>query len=147
MIKPGMLPPTVAAVPLLVVLVALAGCGPDRTAGLAHVDGIVRRQGRPLAGATVVFIAEPPHTAPLAFGAVGDDGGYRLLSANRYPGVPPGRYLVCVTMASEAADGSSDPLAPGERPEGITGSHARPETTPLRFDVPQVGGSFDINLP
>jgi hypothetical protein len=126
-------------------LAACPGCGDGRTQKLVEVAGTVRAAGGPLAGATVVFIAEPPHQAPLAFGAVDDDGRYRLLSANKYPGVLPGRYLVCVSQPAALPSDASDPLLPRSR-VASTGVHASPETTPLRYDVPPGGGSFDIDL-
>ena len=96
-------------------------------------------------GATVVFIPEPPHQAPLAFGAVDESGGYRLLSANKYPGVLPGRYLVCLSQPTPPPSDASDPLLPRSRGP-TTGPYASPETTPLRYDVPPEGGRFDFDL-
>ena len=126
-------------------LVAIAGCSDSRTRNLVEVAGTVRAAGGPPVGATVVFIAEPPHQAPLAFGAVGAKGGYRLLSANKYPGVLPGRYLVCLSQPTPPPSDASDPLLP--RSGGAaTGPYASPETTPLRYDVPPGGGTFDIDI-
>ena len=131
---------------VLAMLGLLAGCGDRRTAALVAVTGSVQREGMPLAGATVVFIPEPPHKAPLAFGAVGSDGRYSLLSANRYPGVFPGRYIVCVNPAPQAPNDAADPLMPQAKATPATGAYADPGTTPLRFEVPATGGSFDIDL-
>jgi hypothetical protein len=130
----------------LAILGLLAGCSDRRTAKLVAVTGSVQRQGTPLAGATVVFIPEPPHKAPLGFGAVGSDGRYELLSTNRYPGVLPGNYIVCVTAASPASDHAGDPLLPRPKATPPNGVYADPETTPLRFEVPATGGTFDIDL-
>lgn len=134
----------------LAILGLLAGCSDRRTATLVPVTGSVQRQGTPLAGSTVVFIPEPPHQAPLAFGAVGSDGRYELLSANRYRGVLPGNYIVCVTAASESPEQSpnqaADPLLPRPKATPPTGVYADPKTTPLRFEVPATGGTFDIDL-
>ena len=124
---------------------AVAGCGARRTQKLVEVAGTVRGPGGPPVGATVVFIPEPPHQAPLAFGAVDESGGYRLLSANKYLGVVPGRYLVCISQPAAPPGEGSDPLLP--RSGGAaTGPYASPETTPLRYDVPPGGGTFDIDI-
>jgi len=129
----------------VVVVAPVAGCGDSRTKTLVEVAGTVRGPGGPPVGATVVFIPEPPHQAPLAFGAVGAKGGYRLLSANTYPGVLPGRYLVCHSQPAAPPGEGSDPLLPRPR-STATGIYASPETTPLRYDVPPGGGIFDIDL-
>lgn len=123
----------------LAVVVGCAGCRRGRAADLVEVRGVVRRQGSPLAGATVLFVATPPHEAPLAYGAVAADGRYRMLSANRYPGVLPGRYAVCVTVAGVNEDGGADPLLPRSRPALVPGEYSDAAKTPLQFDVPPEG--------
>ena len=130
----------------LAILGLITGCSDRRAAELVAVGGSVQREGMPLAGATVVFIPEPSHKAPLAFGAVENNGRYALLSANRYPGVLPGKYIVCVQAASPAPDNVADPLMPRPKATPPTGVYADPETTPLRFEVPAAGGTFDIDL-
>jgi hypothetical protein len=127
------------------IVAAVTGCGDSRTKNLVEVAGTIRGPGGPPAGATVVFIPEPPHKAALAFGAVDANGGYRLLSANKYPGVLPGRYLVCISQPAAPPSDGSDPLLPQSR-GAATGPYASPETTPLRYDVPPEGATFDIDL-
>lgn len=136
---------------MLALVAALAGCRDARTAYLVPVTGTVRLEGRPADHGRVTFIAEAPHEGPLAFGDVGPDGRYRLLSAGRYVGVPPGRYVVCVVIEDRAADESGtgpdiDPLM--RRPRTVSAAdYARYDTTSLRCDVPAGGTTYDIDLP
>lgn len=134
----------------LVVVAALVvtGCGGPGPPRLAPVQGVVRQGDRPLSRGQVVFVPVPPHQAPLAFGDIQGDGRYTMRSANRYAGVIPGLYAVCV-RATEAASAAQDGVDPLLRPVAnlVPAAYKSSDTTPLRCDVPRNGTRFDIDLP
>jgi hypothetical protein len=77
---------------------ALAGCGPDGPE-IAYVSGQVTLDGKPLAGASVVFIPENGRPA----GARTDENGYYVLNFDeRRRGAIPGKNLVRITTVREA---------------------------------------------
>jgi hypothetical protein len=78
---------------VLLLLVAVGGCGKE--GGKIPVNGIVKLDGRPLANASVSFIAETPGCRD-AYGLTNADGVFYLTTAKVGDGVPPGRYKVIV---------------------------------------------------
>lgn len=129
-----------------------AGCGDPRTAHLAPVSGRVERGSQPLAGGSVVFVPEPPLKAAIAYGTIDATGRYTMATINKYPGVAPGSYRVCVIATGEPDDGGKqgsdpalDPLL--QRPRSLVAAkYGSDATTPLRFDVRPGGNVFDIRL-
>lgn len=138
---------------VFVVGLCATGCLDARTSHLVPVTGTVRQGGVPVAGGTVVFVAIPPLRSPLVFGDIGADGRYSLRSANKYPGVAPGRYAVCVNLveappAASPADGvPPDPFQPRSARSRLPPEYGSAEHTPLSCEVPPGGTTFDISLP
>ena len=83
---------------LLVLLVAVAGCGKQKTVPL---HGTVTLDGRPLQGATVHFIAQDPEGRN-ALGSTNAEGVFRLSTFEPDDGALPGSYKVIVRPATKA---------------------------------------------
>lgn len=101
--------------PALVCVVLGAGCSSERGPKLAAVDGIVNYQGRPIAGATVVFV---PEKGPVAMG-VTDHSGKFVLSTGTSKGVVIGPVKATIVASaggpSDALDGvASQPKSQAE---------------------------------
>jgi hypothetical protein len=78
----------------------VAGCG--HNSSLPSVEGIVTLDGKPLAGATLVFI--PSGTVGEgASGTSGSDGSFRLVTRN-HAGAKPGDYKILVQVTPPAKD-------------------------------------------
>lgn len=89
-----------------VVLASVAGCGggdeeTPPVAGVVPVSGTVLLDGKPLEGASVLFIPAPGgpvDRAPVgASGVTGADGKYALTCGPESPGALPGAYRVVVS--------------------------------------------------
>jgi hypothetical protein len=132
----------------LVVLVL--GCGNSRK--LAPVSGVVKMDGRPLAGATVGF--EPlesdkgPNDNPTTSGAKTDENGaYTLETYNGDRGALVGKHKVKISLYKQMQDPDSDarrrsgPLQVDKVPERYN------KKTQLTIDVPPEGktdANFDL---
>jgi hypothetical protein len=136
-------------VPLLLMAAALlpaAGCGKGETVPLR---GTVRLDGRPLAGATVYFIAQDPGGRD-ALGSTDADGVFRLSTLQPGDGAFPGRYKVVVQPAAgdtgvvaatpaEAMQASGAGRKPSRPPVSIPPRYSQPGQTILVQDVPAKG--------
>jgi len=133
-----------------IVCLALCGCGRSATTQKIQtlpVKGAVTLDGKPLAGANVVFMAADP---PAAFvGTTKDDGTYELQGAEGRAGNIQGNYKVTISHMVKP-DGSE--LAPGEMPaivgavEKLPPKYSRLNSTILTKTVPAEGGTFDFAL-
>jgi hypothetical protein len=150
----------------LAALVLAAGCGDDGPK-LVQVSGTVTVDGEPLARKTVRFYPEPGTPGQGAGASTGEDGKFTLIAvrpgATRdVSGVPPGTYRVVVTepmfpieapLPEAPADGSPAPAIGPPTPTrkkpagpGIPAAYTKPETTPLKVQVPEGGGVLDLPL-
>ena len=128
---------------LLVLLVAVAGCG---NRGTVPLHGAVKLDGRPLAGATVYFIAQDPGGRD-ALGSTDANGEFRLSTFEPGDGAFPGSYKVIVrpaqadtgVVAGSPAEAMQAPGA-GQRPNRpsviIPPRYSQPGQTILVQDVP-----------
>jgi hypothetical protein len=148
---------------LALVALATAGCqsnGPP----LVPVSGKVTLDGKPLAGKTLKFLPEPGTPGQGAGATTDAAGGYALLAARPgatrdEAGAPPGSYRVVVVEpmfpidlpVQDANDPSAAPAvglpsaAPRKKQE-IPAVYTKPETTPLRAEVPAGGGEINLTL-
>lgn len=132
------------------VCLAICGCGRSATVPKIEtlpVKGTVTLDGKPLAGATVIFMTVD---TPAAFvGTTKDDGTYELLGPEGRATSLKGRCQVTVSRMVKP-DGS--PLAPGELPaivgavEQLPAKYSRLEATTLGANVAAAGGTFDFPL-
>lgn len=92
--------------------VLLSGCSASNRPKLAAADGTVKFQGKPLAGATVMFM---PEKGPIAMG-ITDLNGKFTMSTGTYRGVVPGSAKATVTVAAPGQQ-SPDSQELSKRPQ------------------------------
>ncbi len=109
------------AAPLLVILVATAGCG-GPVADYSMVDlvngqGVVTLDGKPLAGAVVTF--EDPTDETFSYAMTDADGKYVLQFDSEMKGVKTGKKVVRISTTRKILGLNSKP---GQAPEGEDGT-------------------------
>ena len=134
----------------LLLCLALCGCG-KRAAGPPTVDalpikGTVTLDGKPLAGADVVFMPVDP---PGAFaGTTKEDGTYQL---NGLAGKATCKGN-CKVIISRMLKPDGSPVPPGEPPamsfavESLPQRYSLANSTELSANVPDGGGAFNFDL-
>jgi hypothetical protein len=103
---------------LIVVAVGLAGCG-DGGPRLVKAGGSVKYQGKPLAGADVVFISEEGSLPSI--GRTDEQGRFEL-KTNGKPGAPMDEYKVAITAVRQKRP-VSEAEAVGMTSEQIAANH------------------------
>jgi len=128
----------------LVVAMTLAGCGGSRT---SPVEGTVLLEGKPVAGASIQFIAQGKGRD--ATGQTDASGQFTMSTFKPRDGVLPGTYKVVISpptgpidtahyaSAEEAmaAASKSPPKKNSDKPS-FPEKYSRPDQTPLTQDVP-----------
>lgn len=112
---------TVAAM-AAALLVGSSGCGGrpsdhwtrSRPATLP-VTGLVRFDGKPIEGATVIFFAESRNIAATA--STGPDGRFSLRTFDPDDGAVEGRHAVTIDKSTEVLELPTDPEAPPPPPK------------------------------
>ena len=148
-------PRRIAPAPMLAFVLALsAGCGGDPTpAGRVAVHparGKVLFEGRPLAGALVVFEPASPIKSDLSnpTGTTGEDGAFTLSTYEPGDGAPAGDYLVKITTAAMPGSDNGDILAKkSSRGDVLKGRFARAAESGLKAkigDGPNEMPPFDL---
>ena len=138
---------------LLAALVCLTTSGCGRSSGPPNaqsvpVKGVVALDGKPLAGADVVFMTSGMPPIVLA-ATTKEDGGYQLQSVRPGGGELAGSYKVTISRMVKP-DGSA--LGPDETPANVGAIEQLPakyssfEQTVLTQAVSAEGGSFDFPL-
>jgi hypothetical protein len=122
---------------------SLLGCG-----GPVDVQGKVTLNGKPLAGAMVVFI--PVNGGPEAGDFTDEEGNFRL-KGTKTEGMLPGEYRVTVSK-KEWPPGVTPPdptkmtfASVKSKRETVPANYTVQDKTPLRVTVPS-GGTKDIHL-
>lgn len=143
--------PHLSVLPVLAAALLAVGCGKSGT-GPVPVTGRVLVNGRPAAGAAVVFHpvnAGGEATRPLA--QVDQNGEFRLTTASAGDGAAPGEYKVTLTWYVS-------PPRTGKRAEGddppaknlIPDRYGKPDSTPVTATVKSDGTEpirIEINVP
>lgn len=132
----------------LLVCLAICGCNKPGAPGIAAlpVTGKVTLDGKPLAGASVMFTTV--ETASFA-GTTQEDGSYQLLGIAGRNAACKGKCQVIVSRYLKP-DGS--PVGPDEPPalsfatESLPERYSMPSKSELSVDVPEEGGAFDFDL-
>jgi hypothetical protein len=130
----------------VLVLVAALAAGCSKT---AVVKGRVTLDGKPVAGATVLFVPDAPDRGRPASAQTDNDGNFRLMTYRLEDGAVPGAYRIVVskTEAAPAPDphhtgkkGSIDRLARNAARQNakrlIPAVYGDEAKTPLRCTVP-----------
>lgn len=139
-----------ARLPLLAVLaagiLAVVGCG--ESSGLVSVSGVVKLDGKPLAGATVMFNPKATGARP-AIGVTGQDGVFHLTTFKAKDGALPGEYKVTIQAGAEAPGGGKidkqillkglQGEAPAAPPSRVHANYTKVNTTPFKQVVPANG--------
>lgn len=132
---------------LLVLLIACAGCGKRATVPLR---GMVKLDGRPLANATVYFLAQTTGGRD-SLGSTDAGGVFQLSTFQPGDGALPGKYKVIVQPATEADPGlaamtpaeAMDASSAGRKPPRpsvvLPPRYSQPGQTVLVQDVPASG--------
>lgn len=120
-------------------LIACAGCGGTYD---ATVTGAVTLDGQPLTRGTVKFI--PDGASAPAYGLVGSDGGYSLMTG-REEGIQSGAYTVTVVANAPSTPDPNNPSSPPMPGKPITPAWYRDaQSSPMKESVES--GSNEINL-
>ncbi len=133
-----------------IICLALSGCGRSATAPKIQtlpVKGTITLDGKPLAGANVLFMTSDP---PAAFvGTTNEVGAYQLQGPEGRAASLQGNCKVTVSRMVKP-DGSL--MAPGELPamvqavEQLPPKYSQLETTTLAKTLSPEGGTFDFEL-
>ena len=136
------LPSTLLGWLLVLGLLALtAGCGN----GLVSVRGTVELDGKPLAGAGIVF--HPVGQGTPASGETDAQGHYQLQTGSG-SGVLPGEYHVTISKRRVSGIGPDERVLPGgiKIESLVPQQYDDPKTSPLKADVSRGGKSYDFRL-
>ncbi len=130
----SLLPSNLAMCAIVVLLIALCGCGQRFEMG--QVSGRVTYRGKPLPEGTVMFV---PENGLGAAGGIRPDGTYRVLTKRPFDGATVGRHKVCVMPPFQ-------PQTPGY--PAIDLKYQDAESSGFEFEVKGgVENVFDIDLP
>lgn len=131
----------------MTLLAALAAAGCSDATGPVAVSGVVKLDGRPLAGATVMFHPRATGARP-AIGVTDQHGGFHLTTFKPRDGALRGDYQVTIQSGTEAPVKKIDrqilekglqgdmPPAP---PSRVHENYTKVDTTPLKQVVPPSG--------
>lgn len=122
---------TFGIVGLFLVAVAGGGCSGSRGPATIPVRGVVTKNGKPLAGGTVMFTPVVAGQGRVALGVIGEDGAFKLSSFRPNDGAIAGVYAVGVTSTIKG----TEPME-RDRGTGIGGKSA----IPSRYTDPTTSG-------
>ncbi len=118
---------------LPIMFIVAAGCGSKMAA--VPLRGTVKLDGRPLANATVYFIADGSGGRD-AVGITNADGQFRLSTLKSGDGALPGRYKVAIQPIAPAESGPA-PTNPREAMWAVSRQPSRPAIVlPPRYSQP-----------
>jgi hypothetical protein len=138
----------------LAACLCLSGCG-GRNLNLVPVQGTATLDGEPLKNKSLLFTPAEGEGIP---GSANTDanGKYELLAivtglTEAKKGVPPGRYKVTASEPAIPIEGGDEEIEgmilPGEAvASGIPQRYQSTDTTPLVVEVPEGGGTIDLEL-
>lgn len=126
--------------PLLIVLVMLAlavsGCGGAKGNNLPKVTGIVNVDGKPADGAVLLFYPEGGRAAT-ATGTADASGKFTIVT-NMEPGIALGRYKVTASWPDPSQRATAEDLQRGVSKDAadlLGGRYVAPDRTPLTAEV------------
>jgi hypothetical protein len=118
-------------------VLACPSCSSD--GGLSPVAGKVMVNGKPAAGARVIFLPEGATDMNVVapYGTAKDDGSFTLTTGDK-PGAKPGKYVVTVVWPDPAKKPSETQKMMGMAPDApdlLGGRYATKEASKLRSEV------------
>lgn len=139
-------------------IVIASGCGGGGPP-LVTVTGTVMLDNKPLEGAAIMFMPADPNNSHSAQDTTGADGGYRLLTGNRF-GAVPGTYQVVITPAPPKPAGPVNPdfdddpfmvvlgssSGPGKSKKGKQAAPTFAEYTEVREITTETSQVHDFNV-
>ncbi|MDR3633257.1 MAG: carboxypeptidase-like regulatory domain-containing protein [Isosphaeraceae bacterium] len=142
-----------------VTLAFLGGCG-DGGPSLVPVSGTATVNGKPLEGASILFVPEPNNKLGLVGLATSGPSGSYTAVTNNQPGLVPGNYKVKVRKvppgsAPVAAEFKDDPhmaMLVTQGPEELDERKKKPSPGPgwiegeVDREIPSKGGVIDIDV-
>jgi hypothetical protein len=133
---------------VLVLSLAVAGCGDGIKR--VRVKGKLTAKGSPIPGAFVQFIPQGTTPGEGGIAQTDKDGNFSLAGMKGVKGVAPGEYRVRVSRlvmpdGKPLPYGATEADNPGCR-ESIPMPYGGP-ASPLKFTVPDAGGTADIDIP
>ncbi len=129
---------------------ALAGCSKTPTVDTVPVEGVVTLDGKPVPGATVMFVPVTKGQGMSANGFTDEQGVYKLTAvatgdkvAEAGAGTLPGEYYVAVVKAE-----TDTPLTQEEaeekgvkyKPPSVSKGPAQKFLVPAKYKIPQTSG-------
>lgn len=127
---------------LLACCVLSVGCDrvdkPEGLPKLVRVDITITQDDRPLEGASVLLLAVDPGDKWAPGGTTDAKGIVRPNTQGRYPGVPAGKYKVCVSktvVETGPPRKETEAATPTKITQLVAGKFGDPQTTPFEIDV------------
>lgn len=128
------------------ILLTAAGCSGDQKA--FPVRGQLSFEGKPMAGALIIFHSADPSQKLLVMARANAEGVYELSTSGTPGGAPPGEYKVTITWEEFARPGTEDnPNTPGTGKDRLRGAYAGVDKTLLRATVERKDNTIDFKLP
>jgi hypothetical protein len=143
----GMLPLSSIPLPVLVLITVAVGCGDGRVA-TAPLSGRVMVDGKPAAGAVVVFHPDLGTVAAGAeklrpMGRTDDAGDFVVGTWESSDGAPAGTWKATIEWyLAEGAAADADPESSETEVDRLGGAYADPDTSPLRVEIPPGGAAL-----
>lgn len=126
---------------LCLMLLACLGCFGGSSVPLANVDGVVTKDGNPVAAATVVF--SPTEGRPSS-GKTDEKGVFHLQFTEDYQGAVLGQHSVTISLPGAGAP--TGPVASGKRPPRPMASGIEEIRWPEPVTVEKSGNEFTFEL-
>lgn len=126
---------TVGCIACVAICAALAGCGPAGKR-LIPVTGSVTVNGKPAAGASILFHSDDPN-APTATGSVAADGTFSIVSGLD-AGIAVGKYKVTVIWPDASKKPTEVQIMMGTAepgPDLLRGKYAAKDSTTLSVEI------------
>jgi hypothetical protein len=121
--------------------IAMPACGPSRKPVFPVKGKVTDADGKPIAGALVVFSRlktnpEDTNEVASALGTTDQNGEYNLTTYESDDGAPEGEYVVTITWPGEKKSPT-----PGPGPDRLNGAYANPTTSKIQFTVTNSGSN------
>jgi hypothetical protein len=134
------IPRSAAAAPVVVVILTLvaAGCSKSIQQPTWPVTGVVEFDGKPLAGATIVFHAVDRAKfkwKELPQGFTDSEGRFSIRTYTSDDGAPAGDYDVGIAMVQPTSDEGEDQIRRVKGSTVIPATYADPKTSGIRVTV------------